>query len=164
MSGFEVAGVALAVFPILVDGLVRYVDGVQTIKVWRRYRAKLQDYADIMNTHWVYYQDTLEELLEGIVRSEDDISDLIAQPRGAIWKNPEYKEKLRERLGRSHAVYLRTSEKLVDGLREMCEKLEIDLSGKVSTKSCSLRPRRRKLKPNFSNRFFRMIPREWSVR
>lgn len=163
MSGFEVAGIALAVFPILVDGLVRFVDGVQTIKDWRRYRIKIQDFADIMETHWVYYQDTLEELLEGIVRSEDEISDLMAQPRGAIWKNPEYEGKLRQRLGRSHAVYLRTSDKMVNALCEMCEKLGIDSSGRVGTKSRSHRHRRRRLNLNFSNRFFRMIPREWSV-
>lgn len=84
MSGFEVAGIALAVFPILVDGLVRFVDGVQTIKHWRRYRVRLQDYADRLRSQKVYYEDTLEELLEGLVQSEDELTDLLAQPRGTI--------------------------------------------------------------------------------
>ncbi len=139
MSGFEVAGIALAVFPILVDGMVRFVDGVQTIKQWRRYRVRLQEYADFMGTQGVYYQDTLEELLTDIVQSEDEINDLMTQPRGAIWKKPEYEEKLRQRLGRSHAVYLMKSEKMVDALLSMCEKLGVDSSGKVGTASCTLR-------------------------
>ena len=143
MSGFEVAGIALAVFPILVDGMVRFVDGVQTIKQWRRYRLRLQDYADFMGTQGVYYQDTLEELLQDIVQSEDEIHDLMTQPRGAVWKKPEYEEKLRQRLDRSYAVYLIKSEKMVDTLLSMCEKLGVDSSGKVDTKSCSLQCRRR---------------------
>lgn len=131
MTGFEVAGIALAVFPILVDGLVRFVDGVQTIKHWRRYRVRLQEYADIMGTQGVYYQDTLEELLTGIF--EDEITDLMAQPRGAIWKKPEYEEKLRQRLGRSYEAYLQTSDNLVNALCTMCEKLGVNSSGKVGS-------------------------------
>ena len=138
MSGFEVAGVALAVFPILVDGMTRFVNGVQTIKYWRRYRVRLQDYADIMETQRVYYQDTLEELLTGIVQSEDEIKDLMEDPKGAIWKRLEYEEKLRQRLGRSHAVYMKMADKMVNALRLMCEKLGIDSSGKVSTQSDSV--------------------------
>ena len=132
MSGFEVAGIALAVFPILVDGMVRFVDGVQTIRQWRRYRVRLQDYADFMGTQAVYYQDTLEELLTGIVQSEDEIVDLMRQPRGAIWKKPQYGEKLRRRLGRSHLVFQKMSDKMVKALLSICEKLGIDPSGEVS--------------------------------
>lgn len=139
------AGIALAAFPLLVNGLVGFVDGVQTIKHWRRYRVRLEDYGDFMRTQGVYYQDTLEELLIGIVQSEDEITDLMAQPRGAIWKKPEYEEKLRLRLGRSHEVYLKTADKMVNALFSMCEKLGVDSSGKVSTKSCSLRRRRQRL-------------------
>ena len=139
MSGFEVAGITLALFPILVDGMVRFVDGVHTIKYWRRYRVRLQEYADIIGTQRVYYQDTLEELLTGIVQSEDEIKDLMTEPRGAIWKKPEYEDKLRQRLGRSHAVYMNMSDKVVNALYSMCEKLGIDSSGKVGTKSYFLR-------------------------
>ena len=139
MSGFEVAGITLAVFPILVDGMVRFVDGVQTIKYWRRYRVRLQEYADIIGTQGVYYQDTLEELLTGIVQSEDEIKDLLTEPRGAIWKKPEYEDKLRQRLGRSHAVYMSMSDKMIKALYSMCEKLGIESSGEVGTKSYPLR-------------------------
>ena len=129
------AGIALAVFPILVDGMTRFIDGVQTIKYWRRYRVRLRDYADIMETQMVYYQDTLEELLTGIVQSEDEIKDLMEVPGGAIWKRAEYDEKLRQRLGRSHAVYQKLADKMMNALSSMCEKLGIDSSGKVGTQS-----------------------------
>ena len=133
------AGIALAVFPILVDGMTHFIDGVQTIKYWRTYRVRLQDYADIMETQMVYYQDTLEELLTGIVQSEDEIKDLMEVPRGAIWKRAEYEDRLRQRLGRSHAVYLKLADKMMNALSSMCEKLGIDSSGKVGTQSSSIR-------------------------
>lgn len=163
MSGFEIAGIALAVFPILVDGMVHFVDGVQTIKHWRRYRVRLQAYADRLETEGVYYQDTLEEMLTDIVPS-DEITDLMSDPRGAIWKKLEYEEKLKEKLGRSHKIYLRTSDTMMRALSSMCEKLGVDSSGKVGNKSRTLRQRRRRLNAGFSNRFFKMIPRDWSVR
>ena len=138
MSGIEVAGIALAVFPILVDGMVRFIDGVQTIKWYRRYRARLQDYADIMGAQSIWYQDTLEELLIDIVQNEEELEVLIAQPTGAIWENPKYRQKLKQRLGRSHEVYLRLSEKMVKALLSMCEELGIDSSGKVGTRFYSI--------------------------
>ena len=132
------AGIALALFPILVDGMVRFVDGVQTIKYWRRYRVRLQDYADTMESQRVYYLDTLEELLTGIVQTEDEMKELMEVPGGAIWKKPEYEEKLKQRLGRSHGAYLKIADKMLNALFSMCEKLGIDSSGKVGTKICSL--------------------------
>ena len=150
MSGFEVAGISLAVFPILVDGIVRFVDGVQTIRQWRRYRVRLQDYADFMETQAVYYQDTLEELLTDIVQSEDEIVDLMAQPRGAIWKKLEYEEKLKRRLGQSHAVFRKISDKMTNALLSICEKLGIDPSGEVSNSSGSLRQYRLRLSTRLS--------------
>lgn len=131
MSGIEVGGIALAVFPILVDALVHFVDGVQTIKDWRRYRVRLDNYANLMETHKVFYLDTLEELLTDIVQFEDEITDLMANPRGAIWKKPEYEEKLRQRLGRSYNAYIQTLDKMRNALSEMCDKLGVDSSGKV---------------------------------
>ena len=138
MSGIEVAGIALAVFPILVDGMVRFIDGVHTIKWYRRYRARLQDYADILGAQRIWYQDTLEELLMDIVQNEDELEALIAQPTGAIWENPKYRQRLEQRLGRSHEVYMRLSEKMVKALLSMCEELGIDSSGKVGTTFCSI--------------------------
>jgi len=67
VTGVEIAGLALATFPIAVDGLRRMVEGVETIKYWRRYRVKLEEYACDLEAGRVYYLDTLEELLMGIV-------------------------------------------------------------------------------------------------
>ena len=131
MSGFEIAGIALAVFPIAVDGLEHFVQGVQTIRDWRRYRVKLQDYAGMMESARVFYLDTLEELLNGIVESEDEMEALMSKPGGITWKQPHYEERLKRRLGRSYDAYLRTLKGMINSQSKMCEKLGVSTSGQV---------------------------------
>ena len=80
MSGIEVAGLALAVFPILINGLNHVVAGIESVKRWKRYRFKLKDYADILESASVYFLDTLDELLSDIVVSDVELSILLANP------------------------------------------------------------------------------------
>ncbi len=131
MSGFEVAGVVLAVFPIAVDGLEHFIEGIQTIKYWRRYRVKLQDYAGMMRSARVFYLDTLEELLNGIVQSDEEMAALMADPGGPAWKEPGYEEQLKQRLTRSFDAYLWQLKRLNELLSKLCEKLGVDTAGKV---------------------------------
>ena len=131
MSGFEVAGVLLAVFPIAVSGISQFIKGAETIKHWRRYRIKLENYAAILESHRVYYLDTLDELLIDIIESEDDVTTLLEDPAGSAWRDPQYDQQLRRRLGRSYDVYLRNLKSMVEAMNTLCDKLGISLTGKV---------------------------------
>lgn len=131
MSGIEVAGIALAVFPVLVNGITGYAAGARTFKYWRRCRAQLEDYAYNIKVQKIYYLDTLEGLLIDIVESEDDLESLMSDPGGAAWQRAEYDQLLRRRLDRSYDVYLRTLRDMVNALRTLGEKLGISPSGKV---------------------------------
>ena len=132
MSGFEVAGILLAVFPIAVNGISQFIEGTETIKHWRRYRIKLENYAAVLESHKVYYLDTLDELLIDIIESEDDVTKLLEDPGGSAWRNPQYDQQLRRRLGRSYDVYLRNLKSMVETMRTLCDKLGVSLKGKVS--------------------------------
>jgi len=132
LTGVEIAGLALATFPIAVDGLRRMVEGVETIRYWRRYRVKLEDYACDLEAARVYYLDTLEELLMGIVESDAELAVLINEPGGIAWRKPEYEGSLRRRLDRSYDTYLHILNRMRNALIEMREKLGFDESGKVS--------------------------------
>ena len=118
MSGIEVAGIALAVFPILVNGLNHVVAGIETIKHWKRYKIKLRDYADILQSAEVYLGDTLYELLSDIVHSDDELKLMLSDPGGALWKQSYYERRLRERLDRSYTSYLQDGSKTSRGLAE----------------------------------------------
>lgn len=41
MSGIEVAGLVLAIFPLVVKGVDGYVMGLETYKTWRWYRKEV---------------------------------------------------------------------------------------------------------------------------
>lgn len=127
MSGFEVAGIALALYPFLVNALEFYRNATG------RYRYRLQDYAFELETQQTFYLDTLEQLLTDIVQ-EDDITVLKNDPRAVDWKKHDYEEKIRNRLDRSYPIYLKTIDRIKFALDTICEKLDMDASSKVGIK------------------------------
>ena len=106
MSGIKVAGIALALFPIIVDGLSRFVEGVETIKSWRRYRRELAGYARTLECQHTWYLDTTEALLDGIVHSKEELAELSHKHGSDVWQRPEYEAKLKRRLDRSYCSYM----------------------------------------------------------
>ena len=106
VTGIEVAGIALAVFPIVVNGLSHFAEGVETIKSWRRYRRELTGYARTLESQRIWYLDTIEELLDGIVHSEEELAALSHDPGGDAWQRPEYEAKLKRRLDHSYNPYM----------------------------------------------------------
>ncbi|KAL8896799.1 MAG: hypothetical protein Q9207_007530 [Kuettlingeria erythrocarpa] len=107
------------------------VAGIENIKGWRRYKQKLEEYASILESAQVYFFDTLDELLNDIVPSEEELELLILEPLGTLWTLPQYDQKLRIRLDRSYKSYLKTVQTLVQKLKTMCEKLGVDTTGAV---------------------------------
>ena len=131
MSGIEAAGIALAVFPILVGGLNQFVTGIETMHRWRHYKVKLEQYATSLESAMAFFLNTLEELLDNIVPSDEEIQSLLREPRGPLWRRREYDERLRKRLDRSYSSYQKTISKLVRDIESMCEKLGVDNAGGV---------------------------------
>ena len=137
MSGIEVAGIALAVFPIILDGISHFVEGIETVRRWRHYRIRLLSYADVIETQKVYYLDTLEGLLIDLVDSEDDMAHLMAEPGGMFWQKTEYARKLKQRLHRSYHVFIKAMKDMLQNLSAMCRKLGIGTAGEVRLICCS---------------------------
>ena len=132
MSGIEVAGIALAVFPVVLNGISHFVRSVEKVRHWRGFRVRLQGYASIIKAQRTYYLDTLEGLLIGIVESDEDMRQLTSEPGVFALKHPDYEQQLQKRLDRSYETYLTTLEVMVDGLSAMCRKLGVSESGVVS--------------------------------
>ncbi|KAI4088827.1 MAG: hypothetical protein LQ344_005804 [Seirophora lacunosa] len=138
MSGIEVAGIALAVFPIVVKGLGQMMQGMETIMRWKKYKRELEKYAFRLDTASLSFRDTLTRLLNDIVPSDVDFDLMIAEPMGPLWKEPIYEERLRDRLDQSYKSYLKTIESLAKGVEELRNKLRIDGSGAVQWDSYSI--------------------------
>ena len=131
MSGIEIAGIALAVFPVIANGISGLTEGARTYRIWRRCRVQLEDYASKIKAEKVYYLDTLEGLLADIVQPEHDLDLLLLDPTGLAWQEPVYERLLQKRLGRSYATYVGLLHNMVDSLKVLAEKVGISPSGKV---------------------------------
>jgi len=136
MSGFEVAGLVLAIFPIVVRGLQQFTDGVQIIKSWKRYQRELSRYSRTLETQEIVYLNTIERLFEGIIQTNEELEELIEDPAKAFSQKPQYEESLRNRLGRSYDNYLLIMKDLLEVLIKVRKELGLDEQGKVS---CDLR-------------------------
>lgn len=134
-TGFEVAGLVLTTFPIIVKALTAYADGVRTIKFWRRYRRELESYARRLRTQKVRYINTLELLFEGIVESEEELATLINDPIGVSWRDSKHNKALRFRLDYTYDHFFDILNFMMDTLQELGADLGVDEVGNVTWSS-----------------------------
>ena len=130
-SGVETAGLVLAAFPLLVKGVTAYLDGIRTIKYWRRYTRELRGYARRLKSQRVRYINTLELLFDGIVETEDELAALIAEPGGDLWRKPRYQRCLAARLDHSFDHFIDIVQSMQESMEELREKMGLDAQGNV---------------------------------
>ena len=126
LTGVETAGLVLAVFPLVLDGLSHWLEGVDKVKRWRRIHRQLKIYEIRLQSQRVTYQNTLEWLLDGIVEADGDIAAMLADPRGKVWKNAKYDHLLRRRLDRAYDSFFETLKSMFTTLGEIEKKLGME--------------------------------------
>lgn len=122
MSGFEVAGIVLAAFPLVVNLAEGYIHGVYTIQGWTRYRSQLMHLRQLLATEQTRFLNTCDSLFRACTHATtSEIEALLAgvDPGGAEWF--KYQESLRGMLGRSYEPYIATITDMNDALEEMKE-------------------------------------------
>ncbi|KAI5785805.1 hypothetical protein EDC01DRAFT_189016 [Geopyxis carbonaria] len=119
VTGIESAGLALAIFPLLVQGLKFYAGGCCTIKDWHNYDRVLKCFARELKMEKCKFENTCLSLLEDMV-SPGEIQNLMDNPGGDCWKQHHTMEALRRRL-RPNTVpnYLEAIETLLEILQNM---------------------------------------------
>ncbi|TGZ82117.1 hypothetical protein EX30DRAFT_215677 [Ascodesmis nigricans] len=97
MSGLELAGVVLGVFPLVVSGMRFYYEGCEKIKEMRHYREVLKEFIRECDMESAKFINTCENLFEDI--APEHVSELTS-PSGApaIWKSESIQSRLRARL------------------------------------------------------------------
>jgi hypothetical protein len=141
VTGVETAGLVLAVFPLVVNGLGSYVAGANTLRRWRNermYGRELKHLQRQLETQRVIYLNTLEELLADIVHSDADRALLINDPSDPTWKRKEYETLLHEKLGQSYHAYLATVNDLCESITLLEEKTSLNAPERVSPHLCSV--------------------------
>ena len=131
VTGVETAGLVLATFPLVVEGLSHYVKGLQKIRSWRKFRLLLENYARQVKNQQVWYLDTLEQLFDGIVKSDEELAELVKDPAGDHWRKAGCETRLRLRLDHSYDHYMLTLKHMMDALTALAAKVAVLPSGKV---------------------------------
>ncbi|KAJ5471368.1 hypothetical protein N7530_008725 [Penicillium desertorum] len=89
-SGFEVVGLALAVFPILVEGLKFYVEKKGRVRDFIHYRHVLKRIVGDLSREQISFQNSSQLLLENISMhyglSSNDIQEMMQNPQDARWR------------------------------------------------------------------------------
>ncbi|KAF8244138.1 hypothetical protein K440DRAFT_663669 [Wilcoxina mikolae CBS 423.85] len=109
MTGFEIAGIALGVFPIVVKGLTTYLDGSQQVEDLWRWKSSLKSIVRELKTESAIFENTCECLLEGFL-SADEITSRMS---GEGWDDITFQYRLKERLGTN------TADAFTEGVQEL---------------------------------------------
>ena len=106
MSGVEAAGIALAVFPLLISALEHYRESAEVLGDWWKFKRKYTKCKRDIEYHQLTFTANLEELLLPLVADDEDMEVLISDPGGSRWGDPELEVRLRARLPNSYEAYL----------------------------------------------------------
>ena len=140
LSGIEIAGTALAIFPLIISALEHYANGFQTIKEWVRFRGEFATFLNAFARQQIFFRQNIEELLSPIVSSEYEMSLLLDHPGGRAWADSELNENLRKRLPGKYECecYTTTVSYILENLENLKSKLKIS-DEKVDHTQCNLR-------------------------
>lgn len=126
VTGIETAGIALAVFPLLISGLQSYADGIRTIKELWHPQLALNSLIRELGMEKCKFDNTCASLLEGMV-TDAHLTLLMENPGGLPWSDPDLQEKLDSRFRpETLACYIDAMKDLASTLRILQDSLGLD--------------------------------------
>lgn len=138
MSGFEIAGIVLGGFPILIEAmkpLVRYLQGAER---WWHFRRDFMALVSTIEDESIAYSQNLELLLTPIDIDPEDKAILQEDPKSKLWHDPDVQAKLK---GRVKSQYMPWFQKQLREMREALSELHgmlpVSSDGKARSISCS---------------------------
>jgi hypothetical protein len=98
MTGLEVAGILLGVFPLIISGLEHWRDAAKVGGLYWRVRKEYAKCRSDVQFHEIWYRQNLKELLLPVMNDADEVVGLVADPGGKGWSNKELQGRLEGRL------------------------------------------------------------------
>jgi hypothetical protein len=103
MSGFEIAGIVLAAFPILQDAAKGLRSRYKDVKTWWRFEREFEDFFSAIEREHIAFSQILEILLDPIVSLSDEKRETLQNdPRSRLWSDPQLQVELRHRVQRKY--------------------------------------------------------------
>lgn len=95
MSGFEIAGLVLGAFPLAIEGIKSYSNGIQTIKDMKHYQQILCQFARHLGIEQCKYKNTFTNLLAGLANPADIERMKAADLRSGDWEDEDFQSQLK---------------------------------------------------------------------
>ncbi|RYP10363.1 hypothetical protein DL764_000697 [Monosporascus ibericus] len=138
MSGMEVCGLILGIFPIAISALERHYNRAKEAGYGYRIRVDYQDTSSEQLAASIRYGQlrfvrTLKDLLVPLV-DDAQLHYLLTEPAGDGWKSHALAQAVRDRLQESYNVYLETIAKYLETLQRLVKELveEGDIQERIS--------------------------------
>lgn len=129
MSGFEIAGVVLGSFPIVLEALDKYREVARLWGFWWEIRSAYQKCSNEVKFHRLSFNRNLKQLLLPMVADQSQIQRLLAEPDGDLWRQPHIEQQLIDRLQDSYELYLDIIRQLQRTTKDLNNELAMDKTG-----------------------------------
>ncbi|KAM0424424.1 hypothetical protein ACHAPT_010345 [Fusarium lateritium] len=154
MSGFEIAGVVLGGFPILIEAarpLSQYFQGAER---WWHFRRDFMTLISTIEDESIAYSQNLELLLTPVDVDPEVKATLQEEPESKLWHDPAIQAKLKNRIKSQYMSWFgRQLLEMRETLRELYGMLPINQDGKVDfPKATTVDYELFRLKQSFSTR------------
>ena len=83
-------------------------------------------FIDDIDTQKNLFYNNLEKLLNPFIESDREMNDLLNDPTGASWREPQLEERLKGRLSNSYNTCMRIIQKMIKIVEELKKLLGID--------------------------------------
>ncbi|KPM41489.1 hypothetical protein AK830_g5088 [Neonectria ditissima] len=127
MSGFEIAGLALGVFPLLLGSAKKARVLFEGTKMWWRFETEFDDFISAVEREYIAFSQIIEILLAPLDISDDDQEKLQNDPDSSLWHQPDIQAALRRRIqSRYHEWFMTQLNDIINAVTELHELLPID--------------------------------------
>lgn len=132
MSGFEIAGIVLGSFPILIEAakpFARYLEGAER---WWHFKTSFRTLTATLEDELIAYSQNLELLLTPVDLDSGLKAKLQEDPKSDLWHDPEVQAKLKSRIKNQYMSWFqRQLLDMRETLNEIQGMLPINQDGKV---------------------------------
>ena len=132
-SGIEIAGLVLGAFPLAIEGIKAYSEGMKTVRDMKNYQQILRQFSRELKVERCKYDNTFLGLLTELVGPAK--ADLMkANLTSAEWDDEHFRSELKARIGPAEETldnWLDVAEQLNETLCSVCEKFKLSPPEKV---------------------------------
>ncbi|KAL2811571.1 hypothetical protein BJX63DRAFT_433248 [Aspergillus granulosus] len=129
MSGIEIAGVVLAVLPLIINQVDNYARGLETLRLFRkqRYLREFNGYATQLNTQQTLLRNTIERLLEDVVEYEHDLPRLMTNSDETLWQSKALEKEVKSKLEHDYDIFIANMANLLELLQTLRARLGLQV-------------------------------------